>query len=115
MAVPVNARRSRDSCNASKKVRSGSDVSVGFRIHDNDPSSNNPSPAPKYPPLASQVVPVGIYHHIKDDPDDDAVLACALATHADLIVSGDAHLLNLKHFHRIQIITPAESVSLITK
>jgi predicted nucleic acid-binding protein len=30
------------------------------------------------------------------DPDDAAVLACALATAADLVISGDAYLLTLK-------------------
>jgi predicted nucleic acid-binding protein len=30
------------------------------------------------------------------DPDDDHVLACAIAVNADLIVSGDKHLLDLK-------------------
>ncbi len=43
------------------------------------------------------------------DPDDDPVLACALAAAADLIVSGDAHLLNLKQFHGIQIVRPREA------
>ena len=49
------------------------------------------------------------------DPDDDAVLATALAVPADLIVSGDAHLLNLKAFHRIPIITAAEAVNRIAQ
>jgi putative PIN family toxin of toxin-antitoxin system len=49
------------------------------------------------------------------DPDDDVVLATALAVPADLIVSGDAHLLNLKTFHRIPIITAAEAVGQITQ
>jgi putative PIN family toxin of toxin-antitoxin system len=31
-----------------------------------------------------------------EDPDDDAVLACALAGNAEAIVSGDADLLTLK-------------------
>ncbi|HEV2008474.1 MAG TPA: putative toxin-antitoxin system toxin component, PIN family [Burkholderiales bacterium] len=48
-------------------------------------------------------------------PDDDAVLATALAAPADLIVSGDAHLLNLKAFHRIPIITAAEAVNRIAQ
>lgn len=40
------------------------------------------------------------------DPDDDAVLASALAAKADLLVSGDRALLNLKHFHGIPIVSP---------
>jgi uncharacterized protein len=67
----------------------------------------------RYALLAKQVIPADIYAHIKDDPDDDAVLACALAAEADIIVSGDAHLRNLKHYHRIQIVNPAEAAKLI--
>jgi putative PIN family toxin of toxin-antitoxin system len=40
------------------------------------------------------------------DPDDDAVLACALAARADLLASGDHALLNLKHFDGIPIVSP---------
>jgi putative PIN family toxin of toxin-antitoxin system len=57
----------------------------------------------RYALLAKHIIPADIYAHIKDDPDDDAVLACALAATADLIVSGDAHLRNLKHYQRIQM------------
>lgn len=42
---------------------------------------------------------------IKDDPDDNKVLACALAVKADYIVSGDSHLLDLGIFKDIPIVT----------
>ena len=43
------------------------------------------------------------------DPDDAMVLECALAGEADFIVSGDKrHLLPLRRFRGIPIITPAE-------
>lgn len=45
---------------------------------------------------------------ISRDADDDAVLACALAARADLVVSGDDDLLSLKEFHRIEIVAPRE-------
>ena len=48
------------------------------------------------------------------DPDDDAILACALAAHADLIVSGDADLLVLKQFLDIPIMTAAQALKHIT-
>jgi putative PIN family toxin of toxin-antitoxin system len=63
-----------------------------------------------YAALATLVTPAAITPTITRDPADDAVLACALAAHADLIVSGDAHLLNLKHYHGIEIVTAAEGV-----
>ena len=49
------------------------------------------------------------------DPDDDAVLALALAAQADLIVSGDDDLLALKHYQGIPITTPAQAVQLIVR
>jgi len=48
------------------------------------------------------------------DPDDDAVLACALAAQVDLIVSGDADLLVLEQFEGIRIVTPAQAVKMIS-
>jgi putative PIN family toxin of toxin-antitoxin system len=41
---------------------------------------------------------------IVDEPTDNKFLACALEIKADYIVSGDNHLLSLKHFHRTQIV-----------
>jgi putative PIN family toxin of toxin-antitoxin system len=38
------------------------------------------------------------------DPDDDAVLACAVATGADIIVTGDSHLLALGRYRGIPIV-----------
>ena len=43
---------------------------------------------------------------VEPDPTDDMFLACALEGHADYLVSRDPHLLNLKHFHTIQIVEP---------
>jgi putative PIN family toxin of toxin-antitoxin system len=64
----------------------------------------------RYAELASLVQPASIGRVIQADPDDDHVLACALAAKADLIVSGDAHLLNLKGYQGIPIVSPAEAL-----
>ena len=45
---------------------------------------------------------------IQEDPSDNKFLACALAAHASFIISGDAHLLRLKHFQKILILSPHE-------
>ncbi len=42
------------------------------------------------------------------DPDDDAVLACALSADAEVIVSGDSDLLDLKEHKGIRILTATE-------
>ena len=49
---------------------------------------------------------------IKDDPEDNEILACALEAGADYIVSGDKHLLNLKHYQSIAIVTVQEFLKL---
>lgn len=41
---------------------------------------------------------------VRKDPDDDKVIACAVEGEADYIVSGDEHLLGLKHYKGIQIL-----------
>ena len=43
---------------------------------------------------------------IKEDNDDNKILATAVAGRADYIISGDVHLLNLKSFRGIEIVTP---------
>lgn len=49
------------------------------------------------------------------DPDDDHVIAYALSAQADAIVSGDAHLLNLKHYQNIAIVNATAALALIAK
>jgi len=43
---------------------------------------------------------------IKDDPDDNKILACALEGRVDYIVSGGHHLTDLKSFQSISIVNP---------
>ena len=59
------------------------------------------------------VTPASIRRTVTRDPDDDRVLACALAAQADLIVSGDAHLLDLKSYQRIPIVTATAALAII--
>jgi uncharacterized protein len=59
-----------------------------------------------YLELVEIVPPAELSATVARDPTDDVVLAAALAGGADLIVSGDAHLLNLKRFQDIAIVTP---------
>jgi len=52
---------------------------------------------------------------IADDPSDNKVLACAKAARADLIVSGDAHLLALGRWSGIRIVSPREAIDIIDR
>lgn len=64
----------------------------------------------RYGQLALIVNPPTIPPQVIEDPDDDVVLACALAARADLIVSGDGDLIRVGSFEGIPIATPAEAL-----
>ena len=55
---------------------------------------------------AAVVIPKPLaVHIIKEDPDDDKFLACAIAAKAEYIISGDRHLLSLGSHESISIVT----------
>jgi predicted nucleic acid-binding protein len=47
-------------------------------------------------------------HVVEADPEDDKSVACAVALRADRIVSGDHHLLDLRNYLGIPVLTPAQ-------
>jgi putative PIN family toxin of toxin-antitoxin system len=47
------------------------------------------------------------------DAGDDKFLSCALEGAADYVVSGDQHLLGMKEFRGIKIVTPKEFVEIL--
>jgi putative PIN family toxin of toxin-antitoxin system len=61
-----------------------------------------------YAALASVIQPAAIEPVILADPDDDAILACAISAQCGIIVSGDSHLLDLKRHQNIRILTAAQ-------
>ena len=61
-----------------------------------------------YAALAYVIETAEIEPVILADPDDDAILACAVAAHCEVIVSGDSHLLTLKQYQDIRVVTAAE-------
>ncbi len=68
-----------------------------------------------YAALVVIVTPAAIAPTIARDPADDHVLACALAADADLIVSGDSHVLDLTIYQGIPIVTAAEALRRIER
>ena len=59
-------------------------------------------------PSFEQVAVTATAAVIMNDPSDDKFLHCAEAGNADVVISGDKHLLSLKSFKEIQIMSPAQ-------
>lgn len=70
-----------------------------------------PDVAARYRELIAIVEPVPIPPTILNDLSDDIFLSAALGAKADLLVSGDRHLLDLRQFQGIDIVGPADAVS----
>jgi len=67
--------------------------------------------------LRSDAIVLAGYYQVQRsvDPQDDMFLACGLEGQADFIVSGDPHLLALKEYHGIRIVTPRQLATALTR
>ncbi len=65
--------------------------------------------------LANLVEPEERIDAVLEDPADNRVLECAVASGAGVIVSGDSHLLTLQSFGRVKILSPDEFLRLYIK
>ncbi len=52
---------------------------------------------------------------VKDDPDDNKIIACALVAKVDFVVSGDPHLFKIKEVFGIKILKPKEFLDEISR
>jgi uncharacterized protein len=52
---------------------------------------------------------------VKDDPDDDKFIEAAISGKADYIITQDKHLLKIKEFREIKILTPRDFLGIIKK
>ena len=50
---------------------------------------------------------------VNADPDDNKILACAIESQVDFIISGDHHLTDLKKYKNIRIVNPDKFLTLI--
>ncbi len=64
----------------------------------------------RYLNIAILVQPEEVPRIVANDPDDDHVIACAIAANADLIVSGDNDLLAIKEYQGIHIVNAADAL-----
>jgi putative PIN family toxin of toxin-antitoxin system len=60
--------------------------------------------------LCEVVTPNERIRAVTGDADDDAILECALAAAANLVVSGDSHLLRLQEWRGIRMVPPAAAL-----
>jgi putative PIN family toxin of toxin-antitoxin system len=58
-----------------------------------------------YRSLVEVVEPAEVEAVVKADPDDDALIACAIGGNADYIVSGDKQLLKIETYKTVKIWT----------
>jgi uncharacterized protein len=49
------------------------------------------------------------------DPDDNAILECAVQAGAEYIISGDSHLRNIKIFRSIRILSAREFIAALSQ
>lgn len=52
---------------------------------------------------------------VRKDPEDNKFIACALEGEADYIISGDDHLLGLKHYRGLQIVWARDFLKVLEK
>jgi len=50
---------------------------------------------------------------VKDDPDDNKFIECAVALKADYIISGDKELLKIGRYKKIKILKPLDFLKLV--
>jgi uncharacterized protein len=63
--------------------------------------------------MAEMVAPSRTIMAVKADPYDNMILECAFEAKVDFVVSGDKHLLELKRFEKIPILSPAQFLEVI--
>ena len=68
-----------------------------------------------YARFCQMVEPLDVPRIVPNDPDDDPVVAAAVAARAHLIVSGDKHLLNLKDRIAIQVLKAGEALQFMAQ
>jgi putative PIN family toxin of toxin-antitoxin system len=67
----------------------------------------------EYIDAVDMVTPLSVPSVVAADSDDDHVIAAAVAAGANLLVSGDRHLLGLKSHGTIRIVGPGEAIELL--
>ncbi len=59
---------------------------------------------------SEKIVSSYMFFEVKEDPKDNKFLDCAVSANVDYIISGDEHLLKMKEFKGITIISPTDFI-----
>ena len=81
---------------------------VAERLHEQFPSVNYRRPLSILESKVTMVRPAALGQTVCRDPDDDAIIACALGGKAKVICSGDGDLLALNGFRGLEIMAPSD-------
>jgi len=58
--------------------------------------------------ISKLIVPTRKIDIVEEDPDDNAIIECAVEGNVNYIITKDNHLLKLKEFERIKIVLPED-------
>ena len=67
----------------------------------------------RFAKFATLVIPTETLHVVKEDPQDNKFVECAIAGEAGYIVSSDKDLPRLKEYRGVQILSPAQFLELL--
>ena len=81
---------------------------VAERLHEQFPTVNYRRPLAILESKLTMVRPAVLGDIVCRDPDDDAIIACALGGNAKVICSGDGDLLSLNGFRGLEIMQPSD-------
>jgi len=81
---------------------------VAERLHESYPSISYRRPLAILESILTMVRPMPLKEHVSRDPDDDAIIACALGGRAKIICSGDDDLLSVNGYAGLEILSPGE-------
>lgn len=81
---------------------------IAERLHEHYPTVSYRRPLAIFESLLKIVRPATLSGNVCRDPDDDALIACALGGKAKVICSGDEDLLVLNGYRGLEIMKPHE-------
>jgi putative PIN family toxin of toxin-antitoxin system len=63
--------------------------------------------------IANKIIPKDKINNGSRDKNDNKYIECVMAAHVDYIISGDIHLLELKEYEKIRIITAKDYLEIV--